>query len=118
VALGGHGAVLDGEMVGFRDGKERRAELSRRFPNAAYYIFDLLELDGEAVIRRPLAERREQLSDIFVPQERVRLSTVFDDPIGILEAAREHGHEGVVAKNLTSFYRPGKRSRDWRKLKF
>jgi bifunctional non-homologous end joining protein LigD len=117
-AVGDHAAVLDGEMIGFRDGKEHRDELKTSFPNAAYYVFDLLELDGEAVIRRPLAERREQLNDIFIPQERIRLSTMYYDPVGILAAARERGHEGVVAKNLGSTYRPGKRSRDWRKLKF
>ena len=34
----------------------------------------------------------------------------------ILEAARQHGLEGVVAKRADSFYEP-KRSRDWLKIK-
>jgi ATP-dependent DNA ligase len=31
--------------------------------------------------------------------------------------ALAHGHEGVVAKYLTSTYRPGRRSPAWRKIK-
>jgi bifunctional non-homologous end joining protein LigD len=36
----------------------------------------------------------------------------------VLAAGREQRMEGVVAKRLTSTYRPGQRSPDWRKVKF
>ena len=35
----------------------------------------------------------------------------------LLEATRERGLEGVMAKRLGSTYRPGTRSKDWRKVK-
>jgi DNA ligase-1 len=35
----------------------------------------------------------------------------------LYQAALEAGHEGIVAKRLTSVYLPGKRSAAWRKIK-
>jgi bifunctional non-homologous end joining protein LigD len=40
------------------------------------------------------------------------------DPAQITAAAAAHGLEGVVAKRLTSPYRPGRRSPDWVKIPF
>jgi bifunctional non-homologous end joining protein LigD len=42
---------------------------------------------------------------------------VFDDGPATVEASRENGLEGVVAKRVASFYRPGVRSPDWVKVK-
>ncbi len=40
-----------------------------------YYLFDLLELDGEPLVDQPLEERRERLEELLDPQNAtVRLS--------------------------------------------
>ena len=81
-------------------------------------VFDLLELDGEAVHQRPLRERRELLEQVLDPQVRgVRLSPAFEDGEALLAAARAQGLEGVVAKRADMPYRPGRRTPEWRKVK-
>ena len=47
----------------------------------------------------------------------MRLSEAFEDGQALLEAAREQGLEGVIAKRADSRYLPGRRTRDWLKVK-
>jgi bifunctional non-homologous end joining protein LigD len=106
-------------MVGVDDQhKQSFAELNRRNPRVIYYVFDLLELDNEPVIDLTLRQRRRKLDKLFVQQPRVWLSPMFSERDIITNAAHAHDFEGVVAKRLSSKYQPGKRSRDWQKLRF
>ena len=83
-----------------------------------YLLFDLLRLNGHDLIGVPLRQRRELLeqlaSDLDAP---VRVPPVFEDVDDALAASREHGLEGVVAKDPDSAYRPGVRSSSWLKVK-
>ncbi|MGH8909483.1 MAG: non-homologous end-joining DNA ligase [Egibacteraceae bacterium] len=126
-------AVLDGEIVALGpDGKpsfellaqrmhlrgQREVERAARATPVTYVIFDTLAIDGEAVIDRPLRERLELLADLLIPGGRIQRS----DPIpgqgvALFDAVKRQGLEGVIAKRAESVYRPGKRSRDWVKLK-
>ena len=118
-AFNGHDVVIDGEMVGLDPhGKENRHELAKARPNAVYYIFDLLEVDGEPLLGRGLQERRKRLEDIFEPRRRVKLSLPFFELPPLLIAAQGAGLEGIVAKRLGSRYRPGRISHSWLKWKF
>ncbi|HVW84103.1 MAG TPA: DNA ligase D [Bryobacteraceae bacterium] len=82
-----------------------------------YYAFDLLYLDGYDLRRVPLIERKKALAAILKPFPLLRISEHFtNDGEQLLEAARQTGLEGLVAKCATSFYE-SKRSRDWLKLK-
>ena len=47
----------------------------------------------------------------------MRLSDAFDDGAALYDAAKEQGLEGIVAKKASSVYEPGKRSRNWLKVK-
>src|SRR5207302_5932276 len=47
----------------------------------------------------------------------VRLSEVFDDGEALLEAAKQQGLEGIMAKRADSRYAVGRRTRDWLKIK-
>lgn len=115
-ALQGHSAALDGEMVGFdTEGNPSFSVLRTRLPRVVYYIFDLLELDGEVLLDQPLKDRREKLEAVVAPQPHVQISEMFYERDVVLEAARQLGFEGVVAKRLSSPYRPGIRSRNWLK---
>src|SRR5579871_6309884 len=92
------------------------AHLSRSTP-VTLFLFDLLYLDGYDLRGVPLADRRRLLEEIVTPTDRIRLSDQFStDGRAMLEAAKAHGIEGIVAKRLDSAYEP-RRTRDWIKLK-
>jgi bifunctional non-homologous end joining protein LigD len=83
-----------------------------------YYVFDLLEVEGEPMIELPMEERRERLEKLLDKRNRtVRFSEAFDDGAALLKAADKQGLEGIMAKRLGSKYLPGRRSREWLKVK-
>ena len=92
------------------------AHLARSAP-VTLFAFDLLYLDGYDLRGVPLEERRRVLESVLTPADHIRLSDRF--PVGgkeMLEAARAHGLEGIVAKRRDGKYE-GRRSRDWIKIK-
>jgi bifunctional non-homologous end joining protein LigD len=92
------------------------AHLARSTP-VVYFVFDLLYLDGYDLRGVDLIGRRRLLEQILTPNDVLRLSEAFPgagEPM--LEAAREHGLEGILAKHATSGYE-SKRSREWLKIK-
>jgi bifunctional non-homologous end joining protein LigD len=115
--------VLDGEIVAFGDdGAPSFERLQGGVPGAgraavpvAYVVFDVLVL-GEPVIDRPLEERRRLLGAIGLGPPLVVGEGVAGDGLALWEAVDERGLEGIVAKRFGSLYRPGARSRDWRKV--
>ena len=83
-----------------------------------YFVFDLLEVDGEPLIDLPIEERRKRLEKLLDKRNRtVRYSETFDDGDALFEAAKQQHLEGIMAKRLGSKYLPGRRSRDWLKVK-
>ncbi|HYX69283.1 MAG TPA: DNA ligase D [Terriglobales bacterium] len=124
-------AVLDGEIVAFDEqGRPSFARLQPRImanpknvPHLArtqpvmLFAFDLLYLDGYDLREAPLAERQKALAAILKPSPLVRLSDHFTgNGRELMEAARQNGLEGIVAKRALSRYEP-RRSRDWVKIK-
>jgi len=112
-------AVLDGEICALDDqGRSRFSALQEGTGTLVLVLFDILELDSEPLIDLELVERRERLEQVVHPSAGgVVVSPQFEDGEALLEAAREQGLEGVVAKRADSRYQPGRRSPDWRKLK-
>ncbi len=126
-------AVVDGEIVAFdRDGRPSFARLQNRMhltkgreierevvrTPIVYMLFDLLHLDGHDLTGMPLRRRRELLEHLAADLDApVRVPPVFDDLDAALDASRQYGLEGVVAKDPDSRYRPGRRSGSWLKLK-
>jgi bifunctional non-homologous end joining protein LigD len=115
-------AVLDGEIVVLDDAGRPRFELIQRHGleqrQAALYVFDLLALDEHDTISLPYEQRRRLLTEVVdagsnwtVPAHRV------GDGAELLAATAERGLEGVMAKRLSSTYRPGTRTKEWRKVK-
>lgn len=125
-------AILDGEVVAF-DGERpsferlqsrinlqdrKQIERSMKDLPVSYVAFDLLYLDGRDLTHRPVEERRELLEQIVVPTRKVQVSpAVVGDGIALSDVARARHLEGIVAKKLGSPYRPGKRTREWLKVK-
>jgi bifunctional non-homologous end joining protein LigD len=111
-------AVLDGEICALDDsGRSRFSLLQEGGGTAALVLFDLLELDSEPLVDEPLSERRRRLEKLVGRSSGVVVSPHFDDGEALLAAARRQDLEGVVAKQLASPYRPGRRSPEWQKLK-
>jgi bifunctional non-homologous end joining protein LigD len=112
-------AVVDGEVCRLNaEGRASFSELQQGSGPLVYYAFDLLELDGQPLTDLPLSERRERLEALLDKRyTTVRFSESFDDGEALLEAAEAQGIEGVMAKRLDSKYLPGRRSRDWLKIK-
>jgi bifunctional non-homologous end joining protein LigD len=130
--LVGHDAVLDGEIVAMdENGRPDFGVLQNRMHRTGpevgrmaaampvtYLVFDLLSWDGEDLLARPYAERRERLDALGLAGHRWVATPWFrGGGAGVRAASEENGLEGVVAKRLTSLYRPGLRSPDWRKVK-
>jgi bifunctional non-homologous end joining protein LigD len=113
--------VLDGEVCALDE--EGRATFSamQQGKTGTRYIFvafDLLEIEGEAWLDRPLEERHERLAALLDRRNRtVQLSETFDDGEALYRAAQEQRFEGIVAKRRDSRYYPGRRTRDWLKIK-
>jgi len=118
-------AVLDGEIVVI--GENGKADFSalqnwhdKLDGKLVYYVFDILSLNKKEVTGLPLSQRRALLEKLPWPQgqDSLRLGTIY--PLQgkeAFEAAQKQGQEGIVAKRLDSVYLPGKRSRDWLKIK-
>ena len=132
-ALPGHDAVLDGEVVAFDEhgrpsfsvlqtrmhvvGERKVASLVGTAP-LAYLIFDVLHLDGRSLRGLPWTERRAVLESLGLQGDgwQTPAAHVGNGP-AVLEASKAGGLEGVVAKRITSVYSPGRRSKDWLKIK-
>jgi bifunctional non-homologous end joining protein LigD len=111
--------VLDGEVCALdEEGRSSFSVMQQGSGPLVYYVFDVLEIDGEPLLDRPLVERRERLRELLdLSDGVVRLSETFDDGEALLEAAKEQRLEGVIAKRADSRYQPGRRTRDWLKVK-
>ena len=124
--------TVDGEIVALDDtgrpsfsllqnrmhltGARDIAREAQRTPTA-WYLFDVIALDGVDIARRPLAERREVLEQLRTAPPRIDIPPVFDDLDTALTTARRHRLEGVVLKDPTSTYRRGQRTEQWLKVK-
>ncbi|MBI3522265.1 MAG: DNA ligase D [Chloroflexi bacterium] len=129
---GAYHAILDGEIVALDEkgvpsfqrlqprmhvqdpGTIRKL---RRETPVFYNVFDLLHLDGEDLMKRPLRERQELLETALTPLGQVRRSEPFvGTGRALFAAVREQGLEGIVAKRLDAPYTSG-RSAAWIKIK-
>ncbi len=131
--IGMREAVLDGEIVAFDDdGKPSFERLQSRMhvtsPAAVrrlqgsipvvYAIFDLLYLDGRLLLDSPYRERRERLEGLGLRGAAWQVpSARRGEGSSLLEATRQRGLEGVIAKRVSSPYEPGRRSGAWLKIK-
>lgn len=132
LAQGIEDALVDGEIVAFTDGRPSFGKLQTRMhvrsrdqatrlvavAPVSFIAFDLLRLYGVDLTDRPLSERRATLERLAAGRPQWTVSPAFDDGAATEAAARAHGLEGVVAKRLSSRYRPGHRSGEWVKVKF
>jgi bifunctional non-homologous end joining protein LigD len=118
-------AILDGEIVALDDKGRSSFQLLQAYdigekrPPIFFYVFDLLQLDGEDLKKRPLEDRKALLERLLVrPPGVLRLSTTLgSDAAPLLVQARKLGLEGLIGKRRGSAYEVGRRSGSWIKLK-
>jgi bifunctional non-homologous end joining protein LigD len=112
-------AVVDGEICRIDpEGKTSFSELQQGSGPLVFYAFDLLELDGTPRIDEPLHERKAQLRKLLDGRVKtVAYSEDFDDGDALFSVAQAQRLEGIIAKRKSSTYKPGKRTRDWLKVK-
>lgn len=84
--------------------------------------YDLLYAAGRVLIDEALSERRRVLDQLVPASGPLRLSQgkVFNEAAALddeFAAARARGNEGLMIKSPPSLYKPGRRGRDWLKLK-
>jgi DNA ligase 1 len=130
----GHSAILDGEIVAFREGRILpfaviqtrlgRLKVSEKLladAPVAFFAFDILYLDGEPLFEVPLRERDARLRAIVAgdvirlcdrgaARDAAHVDALFD-------AARDRANEGLVVKDPQSIYAPGRRGKSWLKYK-
>ncbi len=126
-------AVLDGEIVALdsrgrpnfarlqnRMNLSRKSDVDRarrKWP-VELFLFDVLEYDGETVQRERYDRRRELLERIVHDEAPVRVPPAFPGDLqAAIDSSRRLGLEGVVAKDRSSTYSPGRRSSSWVKIK-
>ncbi len=124
--------ILDGEAIGLRPegtpypfqmtmrrfGRKLDVERLRRDLPLTPFFFDVLYLDGQALLDEALARRAavlaEQAAGLIVPRV---VSVTPADAEAFLDEAIRRGHEGVMAKSLDAPYAAGRRGQAWLKIK-
>jgi bifunctional non-homologous end joining protein LigD len=132
-ALGSTRAIVDGEIVAFDEsgrpsferlqsrmhltGKTAIKRRSQELP-VTYVIFDLLWLAGHPTTGLPYGDRRQLLTELDLNGGCWRTPAHHEgEGAALLEATRQQGLEGIMAKRLDSTYEPGRRSSAWIKVK-
>jgi len=127
--------VIDGEIVPSRDSEilpfsELQKRLGRKTVSSdllksvpvILVAYDLLYANGHVLLNEPLNSRRQLLEEIISQTGTVRVSEAkrFRDVAELddeFSAARARGNEGLMIKSPGSLYKPGRRGREWLKLK-
>jgi len=99
-------------------------ELLAKTP-VVFVAWDLLYATGRVMINDELQTRRAKLEELISTagnNEQLRLSKAkrFNDVSALddeFDAARARGNEGLMIKDPASSYKPGRRGREWLKLK-
>ncbi len=128
--------ILDGEAIGFnretgeflpfqetiqRKRKYDVQSMTETIP-LKYFVFDILYLNGELQIDKPLKERKKILKTVIKSGDTIKIAENFetkdfDKLVEYYEEAKEKGLEGIIVKNSEDPYQAGARSYSWIKLK-
>ncbi|MBA2340365.1 MAG: ATP-dependent DNA ligase [Pyrinomonadaceae bacterium] len=129
-------AIIDGEIVPARGETILAfAELQKRLGRktvgkellestpVVLFAYDLLYAAGRVLTDEPHAERRRQLENLITASDGVirlsdaRLVSKVETLDEEFDAARGRGNEGLMVKDPRATYKPGKRGREWLKIK-
>jgi bifunctional non-homologous end joining protein LigD/DNA ligase-1 len=124
--------ILDGELVVLKNGKpdfqeiQRRSLMSNPFKiklaadklPVCFTAYDLLYVVDKLITDKPLTRRVEILESLVTETPALSLSRRIEEKgITLFNVAKEQELEGIIAKRMDSLYFPGKRTKDWVKIK-
>ena len=131
--------VLDGEILAMKDNavllfndlqkrlnrKNVTKKLMEEVP-VGFFVYDLLELDGEDLRTKSMTNRRAFLEDLFarnpLDTQLLQLSEIiqadkWEELHAIRNEARQFNSEGLMLKKKASEYHVGRKKGDWWKWK-
>lgn len=130
--------VIDGEILALKDNavllfndlqiRLNRKNVSKKMLEeipVGFYVYDLMEWNGEDVREKPLSYRRQLLENLFDNKDKANdtiLSEIlsfenWDDLNEFRNKAREFNSEGLMLKQKNSPYHTGRKKGDWWKWK-
>jgi bifunctional non-homologous end joining protein LigD len=115
--------ILDGEIVVLnKDNKPDFQKLQQYDNNPSltilYYVFDCLHYNGKSLINLPLLERKKIAEKVLVKSKILKFSDhVLQSGVEFFSKVIQMDLEGMIAKRASSLYYPGKRTKDWLKIK-
>lgn len=127
-----YSCILDGEIVAYQGSIQPFALLQQRLHRldadkmrqeipVTFFAFDLLYFEGTSLLDHPLRQRRAMLEQLILPPSIQRANQVLvenaEEVESAFQASRNRGNEGLVLKEPTSVYTPGKRGKQWLKYK-
>lgn len=120
----GQDMVLDGEIVAVNHHVKSSFEALQLYLKTGqgtvmYSVFDLLYYQDRLLVTVPLEQRLSLLQSVLPPfvSPVLQLTEFTEDGPQLLKRAQKEDWEGIIGKQKNSLYEPGKRSRDWIKLK-
>ncbi|KAG0338988.1 hypothetical protein BG004_006980 [Podila humilis] len=117
-------AILPFQVLSTRKRKDVKEEDIK--VQVCIFAFDMLYLNGESLLREPLAKRRQLLLEHFLEVDgefafaKSMNSTQIEDIQTFLDQSVTDNCEGLMVKTLDgaeASYEPSKRSRNWLKVK-
>lgn len=123
--------IIDGEIISVDDDfsklmsramtktPSKLRALQKEIP-ISYEVFDILGDDTTTnKIHLPLKDRIIELENLFFGKEFKHTTLLPNLPISVaLQQAKDNEGEGIIVKDLNGKYECGKRSHNWKKLKF
>ncbi|PIY80966.1 MAG: hypothetical protein COY80_00140 [Candidatus Pacebacteria bacterium CG_4_10_14_0_8_um_filter_42_14] len=135
-AISAHTVILDAEAIGydpdtgvllpFQDTitRKRKHDVASKADSVPirFYVYDVMLIDGESLIDKPLEERKKRLLSLFSNSKTLTHSPVLRTK-NAAELQRFHeeqlrlGLEGAVVKQVMSPYQSGRKGWYWVKIK-
>ncbi|MFN2511904.1 MAG: non-homologous end-joining DNA ligase [Pyrinomonadaceae bacterium] len=131
-SIRGSNVILDGEIVALdekgvsrfqllqpRLGRKNAGDIKRLAATTrlAFYVFDVLHLDGFDLMGCKLIDRKTTLEGILKPAKNIRYSDhIIGEGKKLFEEVAKVPLEGLIAKSIESTYSQ-RRSADWLKVK-
>lgn len=130
IILGQRG-IFDAELVCFKDGIPSFSAITSRFHSkepdkirrgvqenpVTACVFDVLGLEGDTTMDLALLVRKGILNSAILEGNGFEITKVHKDGAKLYSREKARGAEGIIAKRRGSLYLPGRRTKDWLKVK-
>lgn len=115
--------ILDGEIIVLNQNNKPDFQKLQQYdyhPSLPiiYYVFDCLSYNGKSITHLPLLERKKIAEKVLFKSNIIKYSDhILQSGVEFFSKVTQMDLEGMIAKRASSLYYPGKRTRDWLKIK-